>query len=327
MFNGRFVLRGLLFGLCLLLTIGWAEQAQSQDKYPTRAIDIIVPYAPGGSCDLTSRIIAEFLKKKWGVSFNIISKPGGATVPASLEVYKAKPDGYTLFADGTSSNVTMEISIKDLPFKVMDRTFICMHSNGPYVIAVHPASPFNTLKDLFDDLKKDPEHFTFASAGALATHDIIFRQACRILGVDPLKPKPIVVQGAAQSAILTAQGAIKLGGGSLGSQLTAIRAGTVKALAVCGPERVPVLPNVPTAAELGYPSIRADQWVGVSGPPKTPASVVEAWEKAMQEMAKDQETISKLRNVGNTLTYLSSEELRKYVTSYLAELKILWELK
>ena len=327
MFRGRVVLRGLFFGVCLILTTGWAEQAGSQVKYPTRSIDMIIGYAPGGSNDLTTRVVGEFLKKKWGVTLNVISKPGGATIPAQLEVYKAKPNGYTLFVDGTSTNITLEIAVKDLPFKVMDRTFICMHSIAPYVICVPPASPYKSLKDLFEDLKKDPEHFTYASAGALATHDIIFRQACKILGVDPLKSKPIVVQGAAQSAALTAQGAIKLGGGSVSSQLTGIQAGTLRALAVCGKEGWFQFPNVPTAEESGYPSLRADQWNGVSGPPKTPAYVVEAWEKAMQEMTKDQETISKLKNIGAILNYLGSEEIRNYCLSFLAELKDLWGLK
>ena len=120
MFRGRIFLRGLFFGLCLVLTIGWAEQAGSQVKYPTRPIDMIIGYAPGGSNDLTTRVVGEFLKKKWGVAINVISKPGGATIPAQLEVYKARPDGYTLFVDGTSTNITLEIAVKDLPFKVMD---------------------------------------------------------------------------------------------------------------------------------------------------------------------------------------------------------------
>jgi tripartite-type tricarboxylate transporter receptor subunit TctC len=327
MFHPRIALKGLFIVACLLLTIGWVEQAGSQTKYPTRSIDMICGYAPGGQTDVTTRIIGEFLKKKWGVSLNVINKPGGATVPASLEVYRAKPDGYTLFIDGTSSNVTLEMSIKDLPFKVMDRTFICMHSIAPYVITVTAASPYKTLKDLFDDLKKDPDHFTFISGGALATHDIIFRQACKVLGVDPSKSKPIVTRGAAESAILTAGGSVKFGGGSVGSQLTAIQAGTVRPLAVCGPERWSQFPNVPSTAELGYPSIRADQWTGVSGPPKTPAYVVEAWEKAIQEMAKDQETISKLANVAAKLHYVGSADFRNLVTSYHAELKSLWEVQ
>ena len=231
MSNKKIGITGLVVWLCLLAMPG---EGQAQGTYPTRAIDIIVPFNPGGSTDLSTRMLAEFLKAKHGIVVNVINKPGGATVPANLEVYKAKPDGYTLFADNTSSNVTLEIVIKDLPFKVMDRTFVAAHSASPYIITVPAASPYKTLKDLFDDLKKDPAGFTYVSAGALANHDVIFRQAASVLKVDPLKAKPIVVSGAAQSAIVTAQNSVKMGGGTIASQLVAINAGTIRALAVCG---------------------------------------------------------------------------------------------
>ncbi len=178
---------GLLIGICLLSIIAGARQVQSQEKYPSRAIEIVVPFNPGGSTDLSTRILTDFLKARRGIVANVINKPGGATVPANLEVYKARPDGYTLFADNTSSNVTLEIAIKDLPFKVMDRTFVAIHSASPYIITVPAASPYKTLKDLWDDLKKDPEKFTYVSAGALANHDVIYRQAARGNSLVPIE--------------------------------------------------------------------------------------------------------------------------------------------
>jgi tripartite-type tricarboxylate transporter receptor subunit TctC len=325
MFNEKVGMAGLVIGLCLCVLVGGAGQAQSQEKYPSRAIDIIVPYNPGGSTDLSTRSLADFLKTRRGVAVNVINKPGGATVPANLEVYKAKPDGYTLFADNTSANVTLEIAIKDLPFKVMDRTFIAMHSASPYIITVPAASPYKTLKDLFDDLKRAPEQFTYVSAGALANHDVIYRQAAKVLGVDPLKAKPIVISGAAQAAVVTAANSVKMGGGTIASQLVAIKAGTIRALAVCGNERWDELPDVPSSAELGYPTIRFDQWNGLSGPPKLPAAIVKIWEEYVQEMVKDPGIISQLKKTGAWARYAGSEELRKFVQNTYTEMKALWD--
>lgn len=299
--------------------------AQAQSSYPSRAIDIIVPYGPGGSTDLSTRMLAEFLKTKHNVTVNVINKPGGATVPANLEVYKAKPDGYMLFADNTSSNVTLEIAVKDLPFKVMDRTFVASHSASPYIITVPAASPYKTLKDLFDDLQKSPDQFTYVSAGALANHDVIFRQAAAALKVDPLKPKPIVVSGAAQAATVTAQNGVKMGGGTVASQLVAIKAGTIRALAVAGNRRWDELPDVPTTAELGFPTVAYDQWNGVSGPPNMPPAVVKIWEGYIQEMVKDPAVIEQLKKTGAWARYVGSEALRKEVQATGEEMKRLWK--
>jgi putative tricarboxylic transport membrane protein len=311
--------------LAALLCATWAPiPAQAQATYPSRAIDIIVPYGPGGSADLSTRIVAEWLKAKKGVTINVINKPGGATVPANLEVYKAKPDGYTLFADNTSSNVTLEIVVKDLPFKAMDRTFVASHSSSPYVITVPAASPYKTLKDLFDDMKKNPDSFTYVSAGALANHDVIFRQAAHVLNVDPKKPKPIVISGAAQAAVVTAQNSVKMGGGTVASQLVAIKSGTIRALAVCGKQRWEELPDVPTTAEIGFPSIEYDQWTGISGPPKMPAAVVKAWEGYIQEMSKDPQVIAQMKQTGAWARYVGSEQLRKEVQTTGDDVKKLW---
>ncbi|MFB3816768.1 MAG: Bug family tripartite tricarboxylate transporter substrate binding protein [Candidatus Methylomirabilales bacterium] len=314
---------------CLALGIfaGPFVRVEAQDKYPTRPIDIVVPFNPGGSTDLSTRILTDFLKTKHGILVNVINKPGGATVPANLEVYKAKPDGYTLFADNTSSNVTLEIAIKELPFKVMDRTFVAMHSASPYIITVPAASPYATLKDLLDDLKKDPEKFTYVSAGALANHDIIYRQVANAVGVDPAKAKPIVISGAAQAAVVTAGNSVKMGGGTVASQLVAIKAGTIRAVAVAGRDRWPDLPDVPSTSELGYPTVVADQWNGISGPPKLPASIVKTWEGYIQEMTKDPGVVAKLKNTGAWARYVGSDDLRKRVEKTGAEMRALWNLK
>lgn len=318
---------GVSLCLGLVIWVGMPAPARSQDKYPSRSIDIIVPFNPGGSTDLSTRILADFLKTKWGIVVNVINKPGGATVPANLEVYKAKPDGYTLFADNTSSNVTLEIAIKELPFKVMDRTFVAMHSASPYIITVPAASPYATLKDLLEDLKKDPDKFTYVSAGALANHDIIYRQVANAVGVDPAKARPIVISGAAQAAVVTAGNSVKMGGGTVSSQLVAIKARTIRAVAVAGKERWPELPDVPSTAELGYPTVQADQWNGISGPPKTPPAVVKTWENYIQEMTKDPGVVAKLRSTGAWAKYTGSEDLRKYAENTAIEMRALWNLK
>lgn len=119
---------GVIFLIGVLILTGWTELVHAQAKYPTRAIDIICPMAPGGGTDVTDRLIAAYLNKKFRVPANVINKPGGNSVPACLEVYQAAPDGYTLLGDGTVSSYMLAVAVKNIPFKVMDRTFLVITS-------------------------------------------------------------------------------------------------------------------------------------------------------------------------------------------------------
>ena len=102
----------------LLLTLG--RDSSLRRKIPTRPIDIIVPFSAGGSTDLTARIEAAYLSKKWRVPVNVVNKPGGNTVPACFEVYRSNPDGYLLLAGGNGSASMLQNAVKNLPFRVMD---------------------------------------------------------------------------------------------------------------------------------------------------------------------------------------------------------------
>jgi tripartite-type tricarboxylate transporter receptor subunit TctC len=116
-----------------------------------------------------------------------------------------------------------------------------------------------------------------------------------------------------------------MGGGTIASQLTAIKAGTIRALAICGNQRWEDLPDVPTTAELGYPTITYDQWNGISGPPNLSAEVVQAWEEYVQEMAQDPGIAAQLKTTGAWPQYLGSEQLRRQVQKTGDEMRVLWK--
>ena len=155
----------LLFLIVPLMITSWSTQLQSQEKYPTRAIDIICPFAAGGATDIYARFAADSLRKKWDVPLNVINKTGGNTIPGNIELYNSKPDGYTVMADCNSSSSLLEAGARDKPFKVMDRTFIAIIAISQNVFYVPSSSPIKTMKDLEAEIKKAPEQFTWASWG------------------------------------------------------------------------------------------------------------------------------------------------------------------
>ncbi|MDI7259677.1 MAG: tripartite tricarboxylate transporter substrate binding protein [Thermodesulfobacteriota bacterium] len=323
--------RWLLWGLLSTLIIGYltgsSNPVQSQEKYPTRPIEIIVPYAPGGGTDLSARILAGYLSKRWAVPVNVVNKPGGNTVPACLEVYRAAPDGYTMLQDGLGSGPLLEVVVKNLPFKIMDRTFIGVTTGVAMFIVVPPSTPFMTMKDLDVEAKKDPGNFSWTSLGGAAAQDYTGRKFLKVIGVDVHKTKPIMSQGASQAIVLTAGGNVKMGVGSTSASLPAIKGKTVRGIATTSKQRWPDLPDVPTTAEQGYSAVDVQDRYGPSGPPNLPSHVVEIWNKALEEMVKDLEVLTKMRNTGFTPFYLNAREVREQVIKETEEVRELWGLK
>ncbi|MBI4189342.1 MAG: hypothetical protein HY525_02245 [Betaproteobacteria bacterium] len=303
---------GAAIGPSILLP-GWSERVLAQDAYPTRAIDILYGFGAGSSGDLTCRLTAAYLRKKWNVAINVINKPGGNTVPANLDLYNAKPDGYTLMGDPPGSSSMLAAVVKNLPFKVMDRTFIAMIATNSLLLVVPPTSPIKTLKDLADEVKRNPEQFTWTSQGGAATSDLVFRKFAKAIGVDISKTKPVTARGTPEIATLTAGGQVKVGVLIIATALAPIQAGLIRPLALAAAERSPSLPDVPTGAEQGYPTISTLSFTGISGPPKLPSYIVDKWNVALQEMLKDREIISQLNKIGSIPFYMNAREFRQYI--------------
>jgi tripartite-type tricarboxylate transporter receptor subunit TctC len=321
----RFLLSVLSFLIIAIMLTGWVMQAQSQEKYPTRGIDLICPFAPGGTTDLWSRITADFLKKKWGVPINVINKTGGGSVPANLEVYRAAPDGYTMLADCQASCSFLEVGIKDLPFKVMDRTFVSGLAASPSVIICNAKSSWKNLKDAEVDAKKDPETFTWASTGSAGTSDFLQRQFFKAIGVDIGKTKPIITRGMGEANTLIAGGHIKFGSDAAATAYSHVKGGLVKALAITYEFRS-LYPDLSTTAEQGYPTVSAVWWFGFSGPPKLPSYVVNKWEEGLQQILKDPEFVSKIKS-GGIILYRNAHELREHVRGEMEQAAELWGVK
>ncbi len=316
----------LLLGFFLLLATFavCVAQVQSQQKYPTRAIDIIVPFAPGGGVDTISRIAAAYLKPQWGVPINVVNKAGGNTVPGCLEVQQAAPDGYTMLGDSMPSSSMLGVVQRGLPFKVMDRTFIGTLDTTPGFLLVPPTSPFKRLEDLIAEVKRDPANFTWTSLGGVSFSDYAARRFFKAIGVDISKTRPIMCPGGPQAIALTAGNNVKLGLLSGSTGFAAMKGGLVRTLATTGETRHPEFPDLPTTTELGYPKLTATQWRGISGPLNLPLAVIEIWNKALEKMTKDPEIISKFKNVGSLPYYHNAKEMRELILKEIEEMEDLW---
>jgi tripartite-type tricarboxylate transporter receptor subunit TctC len=294
----------ILSVLFILMLAGWTERVHAQGKYPTRAIEMILPYAPGGATDIAARDIANYLRKKWGVPVNVVSKPGGRGIPALVDLYQAAPDGYTMLGEDSSSASMLAAATagtKDLPFETLDRTFVATFKAHPFVIFVPSTSPFKTLKDFVAEAKKNTKDISY-SAGPSALEYAI-RQLFNAIGVDISKAKAVMCKGAAEAVILAAGGNVTIGAAAVSTTLPAIKSDTIRPLLISSKTRWPDLPNLPSSTELGYPDVDTVHWVGISGPPKLPANIAAMWDQAIQEMLKDPTVIAQMKNTGGISFY------------------------
>jgi tripartite-type tricarboxylate transporter receptor subunit TctC len=298
-----------LLGFGLFVPI---HEASAQAKYPTRAIELVVAFAPGGGADAVARIMAKHLSTQLGVPVNIVNKAGGNQIPAVLSVLNARPDGYTLLEELNTTS-SLQSTVSDLPYKIEDRSFGPMMVEGPMVLAVNGKSPWNSLKDLLDAAKKDPSSFTWGRLGGTATADLTIMKLLVAGGVDLAKTKPVAFTGAGPSVTAVAGGHIKLASDGAASVIPLKASGDVKALAVTGTKRLASMPEVPTTMEAGFPSVDVITWFGISGPKDLPKNVMDALAAAAEKVVEDPTYAKELGAVGRYPRFLSPVQMREFV--------------
>ena len=306
----RIVTTGIL-GLALA-ALG-AAGVHAQAKYPTKPIEIIVPFAAGASTDSSARVLAQVLETRWGVPVKVVNKPGGNTVPAVTEVMAARTDGTTFLMDNIASSAMLDTVVKNLPYSVFDRTFVAVAAYTPMMFIVHSESPFKTLKEAGDALKSDTGNFTWTSLGGVGGQDMAFRQFAAAVGADVGKTRAIALKGGSEAVTLTAGGHVRMGTGTWSAVAAPFSAGKLRVLAVAGRERWPGLPDTPSTTEAGLPDVDAQFWVGISGPPKLPPDIVATWDAALKEVLADKAVQEKLLNAGVLASYMDAPAMRAKV--------------
>lgn len=296
--------------------------ANAQDKYPSKAVEIIVPFTAGGSTDLGARVLADALQARWSSPVRVINEPGGNTVPAVANIMSAQPSGYSVLMDGPGSSSMLETVVKTIPFKVDDRTFLGMAAQTPLMLVVATDSPFKTLGDAVAALKADPSTFTWTSGAG--TTDVTFRRLFQIVGIDYRKTRAIQVRGGAEAVNLTAGGHVMIGVGFWGSIAPLVTAKKMRVLAVAGPKRFAAIPDIPTTAEAGYADLIILQWIGFSGPPKMNEIAVDAWQNAIAAVSVDPKVIQGLERVGLVPFPTTAAGMRDFVAKERDVVKNLW---
>jgi tripartite-type tricarboxylate transporter receptor subunit TctC len=250
-----------------ILTAGLAPAQQ----YPTKPVRIIVPFAPGGGSDFIGRFIAQKLTERLGQQFIVDNRPGaGGNLGAELAL-KSPADGYTLLL--IAGSYTVNPSLYKLPFDSgNDISPIIQLSQGPFVVAVHPSVPAKTLKEFMDLAKKQPDKFSYASAGQ---GSITHLASELFLDMAGLKIVHVPYKGTGPALNDSIAGNVQLIFGSVSTTIQHIKSGRLRGLAVTTSKRISAVPELPTVAEAGVPGYDVILWHGLVGPKGIPKPIVD----------------------------------------------------
>ena len=297
---------------CFLLTCALCFPAAAQGgEYPERPVRLLIPFGPGGASDFGGRLVAAGLSERLGQQFVVDNRGGASGLIATEIAVRSQPDGYTLFLGNVN---TMAINPYIQPMKVdpiKDLVAIAPVASVPTVIVGHNSVTGSTLKEFIDHTVRSGREVKWGTATLSSPGRFIMVAFLKSLGIKVLEV-PYNGAGPATTALLA--GEVEILPVTVASIAGLVKAGKLKALAVTQKSRVPLLPDVPTMPELGYPDIVMGQWNGVFGPAALPRSVVLKLHKAITRAMKDEQVIQRLNTAAAEAVFSQSpEEYAAYV--------------
>lgn len=242
--------------------------ARAQPSWPDRTVRIVVPFPPGGGLDALARALAAELSPRWGQSVVVDNRPGGSTVPGTDLVAKAAPDGHTLLMTADNSITSNPHVIRGLPHDPRrDLAPVTLLVDVHQMVLVHPSVAAADMAGLVAAARANPGKLNFGSYGTASQPHLLFGALMAATGIELVQ---VPYRGLTPAVLATIAGEVQMTLAGVASAREHIAAGTLRALAVGRPTRLPQLPGVPTLAEAGFPQIDPRTWFGVLAPAGTP---------------------------------------------------------
>jgi tripartite-type tricarboxylate transporter receptor subunit TctC len=274
--------------------------------YPTKTIEMLVGFAPGGGTDVVARLLSKKLTEAWKQSVVVTNRPGASGNIANDLVAKARPDGYTLLV-AVSSLVINPSLYKDLPYDtIRDLTPVSLVSQAPNVIAANPNVPVHSAKEMIELARSRPGEISYASPGNGQASQLAMELLGTMSGVKFLHV-PFNGGGPSVSAVLG--GHTQLIVGSLPTILPAIRSGSLRAIGVTSATRTKLAPEIPTIAEqTGLTDYDAIVWYGMLAPGKTPQPIIDKLNAEVGRILEEKEVRDHFASIGFETAHNSPAE-------------------
>jgi tripartite-type tricarboxylate transporter receptor subunit TctC len=302
--EAKYAMRKLVFTV-LLFALCSAVFAQS---WPTRTIRVLVGFAPGGTTDLSARMVSEVVSKEFGQTVIIENRPGGAGSIVIEALLRGAADGHTIVI-GSDSSFYQPVLRPSLSYRAeRDLRPVTILTNQPIVIAVHPAPGWKSIADLLKAAKARPGEIAYALSSATGTQAVA---AGVFFGMAQVKMVGVPYKGGGQAVVDLVSGQVPVA--VLGSTplVPQAKAGRIQLIAVTSKARAKALPDVPTLAELGFPDMDMSQWFGAVAPKGVPDEVVVRLSAAFNKALSDPTIAQRLLDSGLEVVGGSPEEMAR----------------
>jgi len=312
--------RRYLFACSVLsaLALGTAGPALAQG-YPNKVVKLQVPFAPGGTTDIVARVIAEPLGKAMGQSVIVENKAGGGGVVGALEIARSAPDGYTLGVATVSTTAANPAINPKIPYNTLtDFTPIINIAATPNIIAVHPSFPARNYKEFVAELKKNPGKYSYSSSG---TGGIGHLQMELFKSMSGTFVTHIPYRGAGPALNDTVAGQVPMIFDNLPSALPFIQQKRLIPIVVAAPQRVAVLPDVPTFKEVGLEPVNRMAYYGILGPKGLPKDVVDKVSAGVKKSLEDPAIRKRIEDTGSLIIANTPEQFSAQIKAEYAVYK------
>jgi tripartite-type tricarboxylate transporter receptor subunit TctC len=302
---------GLLSAVALVVASPEPAAAQPSD-YPNRAVNFIVPFAPGGVTSLFARVLGSKLEQRLGKPFVVENRPGGGGVLAATAVARAAPDGYTIMM-ASSTVLAINVTVrKNLPYDPRkELTPIALLARVPFVLVVNPSLPVQSVADLVKLAKEKPGQLSYGTPGPGTFHHLNAEMFKGIFGLDLVH---IPYKGSAPALNDLVGGHIQMMFCDVPPAMSLIEAGKIRALGVTTKERVPAVPNIPPLAEVGVPGYDTASWHTVTTTGNVPKPIVDKLAGNIRDIMSDASVTDALVKDGALPQVSPSpEEMKRFV--------------
>lgn len=302
------MIKQLLAGVALAAA-ALCGPAQAQG-YPSKPVNIVVPFAPGGATDIMTRLLAERLSKRLGQPVIVENKPGAGTMIASEYVAKAPADGHTVLMAASSLGIAPSLYSKVNYDPVKSFAPISLVASVVHVLEVHPSVPVKSVGELITWLKANPGKANYGSVGAGTSTHLESELFNTMAGV---KMVHVPYKGSAPALTDLVGGSLQVMFDAWASSGPFVKDGRTRLLAVTTAQRSKILPDVPTVAESGLPGYEAMPWLGLLAPAGTPDAVVRKFHDELMEVLKEQAVQDKFHSLGLDIIGNTPQEFADFI--------------
>ncbi len=303
-----------VFAMFAFIAVAEHSPLVAQESYPTKPVHLLVAFPPGGPTDLVARVLGEKIAEYLGQPVIIENRPGANGNIAAEATARAEPDGYTVFYNTSAVALSPALYAKLSYDVVRDFEPVALTAVVPLVLAVNPSIPANNVNEFIAYLKTNRGKLTYGSAGA---GNVTHLGALLFLKSHGLEAVHVPFRGSAPAVTALSGNHVQFVTDTVNSSFPLIQSGHIKALAVMGGKRTPVLPQVPTLSEAGMRNFEIGAWQGILVPARTPAGIIAKLNAAALKALSDQGVKAKLAIQGAEPLGSTPAEYGAYIKSEL----------